>query len=58
MLVVEIIGLSAVVPYGFLLPFYTASTGSRGLPLDDGRVVLPPEKRFRVHVLVPCYKVR
>jgi hypothetical protein len=57
-LVVEFIGLSAVVPYGLLLPLYTASSGSRGLPLDDGRVVLPPGKRFRVHILVPCYKVR
>lgn len=56
-LIVELIGLSAVIPYGMLLPLHTASAGSRGLPLDDGRVVLPPEKRFRVHILVPCYKV-
>lgn len=57
-LVVELLGLSAVLPYGFLLPFYTASSGSRGLPIDDGRVVLPREKCFVVHILVPCYKVR
>ena len=57
-LIVELIGFTAVLPYGLLLPFYTASSGSRGLPLDDGRVVLPADKRFRVHILVPCYKVR
>lgn len=57
-LVVEIIGLTSVVPYGMLLPFYTSSSGSKGLPIDDGRVVLPADKRFRVHILVPCYKVR
>lgn len=56
-LVVEIIGLTAVVPYGMLLPFHTLSSGSKGLPVDDGRAILPPEKRFRVHILVPCYKV-
>ncbi|WIA20938.1 hypothetical protein OEZ85_005279 [Tetradesmus obliquus] len=55
-LVVEIIGLTAVVPYGMLLPFHTLSSGSKGLPVDDGRAILPPEKRFRVHILVPCYK--
>jgi hypothetical protein len=56
-LVIELIGLTAVVPYGMLLPFHTLSSGSKGLPVDDGRVILPPEKRFRVHILVPCYKV-
>jgi hypothetical protein len=56
-LVIEIIGLTAVVPYGMLLPFHTLSSGSKGLPVDDGRVILPPEKRFRVHILVPCFKV-
>ncbi len=49
--------LTAVIPYGALLIVHTASSGSRGLPLDDGRVVLPPQKRFNVHILVPCYKV-
>lgn len=56
-LVVELIGLTAVLPYGLLLPFHTLGSGSKGLPIDDGRVILPPEKRFRVHILVPCYKV-
>lgn len=56
-LVVELIGLSSVIPYGMLLPFQTLSSGSKGLPIDDGKVILPPEKRFRVHILVPCYKV-
>lgn len=56
-LVVEFIGLTSVLPYGLLLPFYTTSSGSKGLPIDDGRVVLPADKRFRVHILVPCYKV-
>jgi hypothetical protein len=56
-LVVELMGLSAVLPYGFLLVRYTGSAGSRGLPLDDGRVVLPADKCFHVRVLVPCYKV-
>lgn len=57
-LVVELIGLTSVIPYGMLLPFQTLSSGSKGLPIDDGKVILPPEKRFRVHILVPCYKVR
>lgn len=56
-LVVEFIGLTSVLPYGLMLPFFTSSSGSRGLPIDDGRVVLPADKRFRVHILVPCYKV-
>jgi hypothetical protein len=56
--VVEFIGLTSVLPYGLMLPFFTSSSGSRGLPIDDGRVVLPADKRFRVHILVPCYKVR
>lgn len=51
-------GLTSVLPYGMLLPFATLSSGSKGLPIDDGKVILPPEKRFRVHILVPCYKVR
>jgi hypothetical protein len=55
--VVEFIGLTSVLPYGLMLPFFTSSSGSRGLPIDDGRVVLPADKRFRVHILVPCYKV-
>lgn len=58
MLIAEIFGLTAVVPYGALLWLYTAPSDSRGLPVDDGKVVLPPEKRFNVHILVPCYKVR
>jgi hypothetical protein len=56
-LVVEFIGLTSVLPYGLMLPFYTSSSGSKGLPIDDGCVVLPADKRFRVHILVPCYKV-
>jgi hypothetical protein len=56
-LVVEFIGLTSVLPYGLMLPFYTSSSGSKGLPIDDGHVVLPADKRFRVHILVPCYKV-
>ena len=56
-LVVEFIGLTSVLPYGLMLPFFTASSGSKGLPIDDGRVVLPADKRFNVHILVPCYKV-
>jgi len=42
---------------GLMLPFYTASSGSPGLPLDDGTMVLPKAKRFHVRVLVACYKV-
>jgi hypothetical protein len=56
-LIAETIGLTAVIPYGMMLWLRTAPSGSRGLPVDDGRVVLPPEKRFNVHMLVPCYKV-
>jgi hypothetical protein len=56
-LVVELMGLSAVLPYGFMLFRYTASKGSKGLPIDDGKVILPVEKRFHVRVLIPCYKV-
>lgn len=55
---VEFLGLSSVLPYGFLLWLYTSSSHSKGLPVDDGRVIMPPEKRFHVRVLVPCYKVR
>lgn len=40
-----------------MLWLHTQPSGSRGLPVDDGRVVLPPQKRFNVHMLVPCYKV-
>ena len=58
MLIAEIWGLTAVAPYGWLLWLHTAPTGSRGLPADDGVVILPPEKRFNVHILVPCYKAR
>ena len=57
-LVVELMGLSAVLPYGFMLFRYTASKGSKGLPIDDGKVILPVDKRFHVRVLIPCYKVR
>jgi hypothetical protein len=32
-------------------------TGS-GLPADDGHFKLPPDKRFKIRVLIPCYKVR
>ncbi|KAF8062642.1 VHA-F [Scenedesmus sp. PABB004] len=54
--VTELLGLTSVLPYGLLLPVATLPAGTRGLPVDDGRVVLPPGKRFRVHILVPCYK--
>ncbi len=50
-------GVTAVIPYGFLLFLSTHSSGSRGLPVDDGMVVLPQDKHFHVRVLVPCYKV-
>jgi cellulose synthase/poly-beta-1,6-N-acetylglucosamine synthase-like glycosyltransferase len=53
---VELMGLAAVLPYAAMLVVYTAPTGSMGLPADDGRVILPPEKRFHVRVLIPCYK--
>jgi len=56
-LIAETPGLTAVIPYGWLLWLHTQPSNSRGLPVDDGRVVLPPEKRFNVHILVPCYKV-
>lgn len=57
-LAIELLGLTSVLPYALLLPVATLPSGSRGLPVDDGRALLPPEKRFRVHILVPCYKVR
>jgi hypothetical protein len=54
---VELMGLASVLPYALMLVVYTAPTPqSRGLPADDGRVILPAEKRFHVRVLVPCYK--
>lgn len=54
---VELLGVTAVLPYGAMLVVHTESTGSPGLPADDGSLMLPPDKRFRVHVMVPCYKV-
>jgi hypothetical protein len=56
-LVAEGVGVTAVVPYALMLTRRTVSTGSPGLPRDDGTVVLPQEKRFHVRILVPCYKV-
>lgn len=56
-LVVEMLGVTSVLPYGAMLLFYTDSTGSEGLPADNGRNLLPTTKRFSVHILVPCYKV-
>ncbi|KAI8463461.1 MAG: glycosyl hydrolase family 9-domain-containing protein [Monoraphidium minutum] len=55
-LAVEVLGATAVLPYGAMLVAYTVSTGSAGLPPDIGRVSLPPSKHFAVHVLVPCFK--
>ena len=57
MLAVELLGASAMLPYAMLLPWHTVSTGSSGLPPDNGRLSLPQDKHFKVHVLVPCYKV-
>jgi hypothetical protein len=56
-LAVELVGVTAVLPYGLLLVLHTASAHTPGLPPDNGRWLLPPEKHFSVHVLVPCYKV-
>lgn len=33
------------------------SGSGSGLPVDDGRWRLPDGKSFRIHVLIPCYKV-
>jgi hypothetical protein len=50
---VELMGISAVIPYAMLLVVGTRPTGSRGLPPDDGISV--GEKVFNINVLVPCY---
>eukprot|EP00879_Flechtneria_rotunda_P011197 GHRR01011695.1.p1 GENE.GHRR01011695.1~~GHRR01011695.1.p1 ORF type:complete len:695 (+),score=198.24 GHRR01011695.1:342-2426(+) len=53
-LVVECIGMTAVVPYAFINAVHTNPTGSPGLPADDS--MTEPDKKFTVRVLVPCYK--
>uniref|UniRef100_A0A383V9F4 Glycosyltransferase 2-like domain-containing protein n=1 Tax=Tetradesmus obliquus TaxID=3088 RepID=A0A383V9F4_TETOB len=53
-LAVEIIGITAVIPYAALNCVHTHPTGSPGLPADDG--FTEPDKKFTVRVLVPCYK--
>lgn len=57
--VCEIVGCTAVIPYCLMLlrRCHYCGTGS-GLPADDGHFKLPPEKRFKIRVLIPCYKVR
>jgi hypothetical protein len=50
---VEMMGVSALVPYALLLVVSTRPTGSKGLPPDDGISV--GEKVFSINVLVPCY---
>ncbi len=52
-LVVECMGISAVLPYALLQVVSTRPTGSPGLPPDDGISI--GEKTFNIHVLVPCY---
>lgn len=54
----ELAGCTAVVPYCLMLlrRCHYAGTGS-GLPADDGKTKLPDDKRFKIRVLVPCYKV-
>lgn len=63
-LVVECIGISAVVPYGLVNICHTHPTGSPGLPADDGTLLpdktsallpSPVELQFSMRVLVPCY---
>lgn len=38
-LVVECMGISAMLPYAALLVVYTLSSGSKGLPKDDGQTI-------------------
>jgi hypothetical protein len=52
-------GCTAVVPYCLMLLRRCHYRGSgSGLPADDGHWKLPNNKRFKIRVLVPCYKVR
>jgi hypothetical protein len=53
-LTVEIMGITAVLPYALLQVDSTRPAGSGGLPPDDG--ISCGEKVFCVNVLVPCYK--
>jgi hypothetical protein len=55
----EFVGVTAVLPYCLMLlrRCQYCGTGS-GLPADDGHWKLPADKRFKVRVLIPCYKVR
>jgi hypothetical protein len=55
----ELVGVTAVLPYCLMLlrRCHYCGTGS-GLPADDGHWKLPSDKRFKVRVLIPCYKVR
>jgi hypothetical protein len=41
-LVVECIGISAVIPYGLINVCHTHTTASQGLPADDGTLL--PDK--------------
>ena len=50
-LVVEVIGMTAVLPYAALNAVHTHPTGGPGLPPDDG--LMEPDKKFHVRVLVP-----
>lgn len=57
--VCELVGCTAVLPYCAMLVRRCKYSGTGlGLPTDDGRWKLPDDKRFVLHVLVPCYKVR
>jgi hypothetical protein len=38
-LVIECMGISAMLPYASLLVVYTLGSGSRGLPKDDGQTI-------------------
>ncbi|KAI8463876.1 MAG: nucleotide-diphospho-sugar transferase [Monoraphidium minutum] len=53
-LIIEFLGVSAVLPYAAFNCVHTHPTGSYGLPPDDG--LTEPDTKFSVRVLVPCYK--
>eukprot|EP00775_Hariotina_reticulata_P006654 gene6654-6879_t len=53
-LIVELIGITSVIPYAAINVVHTHPTGSAGLPIDDG--FSTPDKKFVLRVLVPCYK--
>lgn len=56
--VCEIVGCTAVIPYCLMLlrRCQYCGTGS-GLPANNGHYRLPDSKRFKIRVLIPCYKV-